>query len=64
MLLTKQKKRGRLHKCEAFLIATTLLVVKAKNIYIETNKMPKIKETELSPKTAIGSSAFWPKDKH
>lgn len=26
--------------------------------------MPKIKETELSPKTAIGSSAFWHKDKH
>ena len=40
--------RGELHKSEVFLIASTLLVVKTKNIYRNAIKMHKTMETELS----------------
>ena len=40
--------RGKLHKSEDFLIASTLLVVIAENIYRNTIKRHKTMETELS----------------
>ena len=40
--------KGEIHKSKVLLTATTLLVVKAENIYQNTMKMPKSMETELS----------------
>ena len=40
--------RGELHRTEIILIASTLLVVKAENIYRNTIKMHKTMKTELS----------------
>ena len=40
--------RSSLHKSEVLLIVSILLVVKAENIYRNTNKMHKTMETELS----------------
>ena len=40
--------RSKLHKTEDFPIASTLLVVKAKNIYRNTIERHKTMETELS----------------
>ena len=40
--------RGELHKSEVLLIASTLLVVQAENVYRNTIKMHKMMETELS----------------
>ena len=39
---------GELHKSESLLIASTLLVVKAENIYRNTSKMDITMEAELS----------------
>ena len=44
---------GEFHKSEVLLIASTLLVVKAKNIYWNTIKMHKMMKTELSHQTAF-----------
>ena len=40
--------RGELHKSEVLLIASTLLLVKAENMYRNTIKMHKKMETEFS----------------
>ena len=55
---------GEFHKSEVLLIASTLLVVKAKNIYWNTIKMHKMMETELSHQTAFTNFVPRHKDVH
>ena len=55
----KEQLRGELHKSEVFLIDSTLLVVKPKNI-----SMHKTMETELSHQTAFRNSVPCHKDVH
>ena len=44
LISATEQLRGELHKSEVFLIASTLLVVKAENIYRNTIKMHKTME--------------------
>ena len=53
-----------LHKSEVLLIASALLMVKAKNIYWNTIKMHKTMETELSHETDFRISIPHHKDMH
>ena len=57
IISTTEHQRVELHNSEVHLIADTLLVVKAENIYRNTTKMPKLIESELSHITALRSSA-------
>ena len=54
---TTEHQRVELHNGEVHLIANTLVVVKAKNIYWNTTKMLKLIESELSHITASRNSA-------
>ena len=56
--------RGEPRKIEIVLFTSTLLLVKAKNIYWNTTKMHKTMETEDSQKTVFGSSCPRHKDVH
>ena len=46
--ITTEQLRGELYKSEVLLIASTLIVMKAENIYRNTIKMHKTMETKLS----------------
>ena len=48
LISATEQLRGELHKTEVLLIASTLLVLKAENIYRNTIRMRKTMETELS----------------
>ena len=47
--ITSEQISGELHKGKVYLTASTLLVVKAENIYQNTRKMHITIETEISP---------------
>ena len=57
IISTTEHQRVELHNSEVHLIANTLVVVKAENIYWNTTKVHKLIESELSHITTLRNSA-------